>query len=93
MEMNKMRKVLITTAAALLLGSGAAFAQNTQPAQQSAKPAKDPNEVICEKQEAIGSRLATERVCKTRAEWAEERRLNRMDIDKAQTQRGTTDPH
>jgi hypothetical protein len=85
-----MRKVLITTAAALLFGSGTAFAQSTQPAQQPAKPAKDPNEVVCEKQEVLGSRLATQKVCKTRAEWAEERRQNRMDIDKTQVQRDLT---
>jgi hypothetical protein len=83
-----MRKVLMTTAAALLIGSGPAYAQNTQPAQpQTAKPAKDPNEVVCEKQEVIGSRLNFEKVCKTRAEWAEERRQSRMAVDKTQTQR------
>ena len=81
-----MHKVLITTAAALLFGSGAAFAQSTQ-STQPAKPAKDPNEVICEKQEVIGSRLNFQKICKTRAEWAEERRSSRMDLDKVQTQR------
>lgn len=83
-----MRKLLITTAASLLIGAVPAFAQGTQPAQQQpAKPAKDPNEIVCEKQEVIGSRLASEKVCKTRAEWAEERRTSRMDLDKVQTQR------
>jgi hypothetical protein len=84
-----MRKLLITTAATLLIGSAPAFAQTSQPAQQqqTAKPAKDPNEIICEKQEVIGSRLATEKVCKTRAEWAEERRTTRMNVEKTQTQR------
>jgi hypothetical protein len=83
-----MRKFLITTAASLLVGAGPAFAQSTQPAQQqSAKPAKDPNEVICEKQEVIGTRLSSQRICKTRAEWAEERRVSRMDVEKTQVQR------
>jgi invasion protein IalB len=87
-----MSKVLIMTAAALFIGGGIsvpAFAQAAQPAQaqQTAKPAKDPNEIVCEKQEEIGTRLSTQRVCKTRAEWAEERRANRMDVDKVQTQR------
>jgi invasion protein IalB len=85
-----MRKLLITTAASLFVSAGLsapAFGQAAQPAQQTAKPAKDPNEVICEKEEEIGSRLATHRVCKTRAEWAEERRSSRMDIDKVQVQR------
>jgi hypothetical protein len=48
------------------------------------KPAKDPNEKICEKQPVIGSRLATRRVCATRAEWEEKRRLDKEAIDIAQ---------
>ena len=64
-----------------------AFSEGTQ--QQSNK--KDPNEVVCERQEEIGSRLSAVRVCKTRAEWAEERRLTRQDIEHAQTQRGCRD--
>jgi hypothetical protein len=83
-----MRKLLITTAASLLIGALPAFAQGTQPAQQQpAKPVKDPNEIVCEKQEVIGSRLNFQKICKTRAEWAEERRSSRMDLDKVQTQR------
>nr|NUR36906.1 hypothetical protein [Sphingomonas sp.] len=89
-----MRTLLITTAASLLIGASPAFAQSAQPAQgqQTAKPAKDPNEIICERQEEIGTRLSTQKVCKTRAEWAEERRASRMDLDKQQTQRGTSNP-
>ena len=91
-------KLLIATAAALFVSAGVsapAFAQSAQPAQpaQTAKPAKNPNEVICEKQEEIGTRLATQRVCKTRAEWAEERRTNRMDVEKVQVQRDITQTH
>jgi hypothetical protein len=49
--------------------------------------AKDPNRVICEKQEVVGSRLATRRVCMTAAEWADKRREDRQAIDKAQVNR------
>jgi hypothetical protein len=88
-----MRKLLITTAASLLIGAAPAIGQSTSPAQQQpGKPAKDPNEVVCEKQEVIGSRLASQKVCKTRAEWAEQRRQDRMDVDKVQTLRGTNSP-
>ena len=87
-----MRKILITTAAAVLVSGMAspAFAQSAQPAQpqqQAGKPARDPNEIVCERQQQLGSRIATARVCKTRAEWAEERRTQRQDVDKAQMQR------
>ena len=85
-----MRKILITTAAAVLVSGMAspAFAQSAQPTQQQAgKPARDPNEIVCERQQQLGSRIATARVCKTRAEWAEERRTQRQDVDKAQMQR------
>jgi hypothetical protein len=47
-------------------------------------PAKDPNERICEKETIIGSRLATRRVCATRAEWEEKRRLDREAMDRIQ---------
>lgn len=53
-------------------------------AAEGTKKKGDPDEVICEKQEILGSRLATRKVCRTRAEWAEERRLNRDAVDKSQ---------
>lgn len=85
-----MRKLMIA-AAALGLGSPA-LAQGVQPAQpaprqQAGTTARDPNEIVCERQQELGSRIASVRVCKTRAEWAEERRAQRMDVDKAQIQR------
>jgi invasion protein IalB len=84
-----MRNLAFATALSLSisqLAAAPAFAQ-TAPAAPQAKNTPDPNEVVCQKQEETGSRLASHRVCKTRSEWAEERRLNRMDIDKLQTQR------
>jgi invasion protein IalB len=68
----------------------AAQAAPASPNAQNAKP-RDPNEVVCEKQEVVGSRLGYTRVCKTRAEWAEQRRQDRMDIEHVQTQRGCHD--
>jgi hypothetical protein len=50
----------------------------------SVKPTKDPNQVICEKQEVLGSRLAVRRVCMTRAQWAEQRRTERDLVQNSQ---------
>lgn len=51
---------------------------------QSANKSRDPNEVVCEKIEITGSRLIARRACATRAQWAERRLHERLDIDKAQ---------
>ena len=54
--------------------------------EQSKKKTRDPNETVCEQEEVLGSRLATRRVCMTRAQWAEKRRDDRALIDRSQTQ-------
>ena len=95
-----MRSVLLGVIAAIVFATPAASAgaqQQQQPPPSSepitvvgehpAKKAPDPNEVVCEKQQEIGSRIATKRVCMTRSEWGEQRRLDRQDVEKAQSQR------
>ena len=70
-------------AAALLTCVAAAPAA----AQSDDKKTPDPNEMICEKQRELGSRLAVKRVCMTRAQWAQQRLTQRQDVEKAQTYR------
>lgn len=51
------------------------------------KPAaksNDPDEKICEKVQVIGTRIASKRVCATRAQWEERRRMEREVVDDAQ---------
>lgn len=69
---------------------GQAIAQSSgTPAQAPAQSAesKRMSEVVCQKQEVIGSRLAVKRVCKTRAEWADAQLQDRQVIEKVQTER------
>ena len=47
------------------------------------------NKLICRSVEQLGSRLKKNRVCMTRSEWAEQRRQDRMNIDRSQLNRGT----
>ncbi|MDP5277668.1 hypothetical protein Q9Q95_01925 [Sphingomonas sp. DG1-23] len=55
-------------------------------AQEGAKPkTRDPNEVICKKEEVLGSRLQSRKVCMTRAQWAEQRALDRQNVERSQT--------
>lgn len=89
-----MRELIVAAAAALMISPVAAtpaLSQTAPAQQQNAKTTLDPNEVVCEKQEETGSRLTSHRVCQTRAEWAEQKRVQQQDIYKIQTQRGCKD--
>lgn len=75
-------------AATLLAGmSGTALAQAAPPAPAPA-PAQttmpNANEIVCERQEVVGSRLAKKKVCMTRAEWADHRLQDRQELERAQ---------
>jgi invasion protein IalB len=88
-----MRNLVFVSAAVLMMApvaSAPAFAQSA-PAAPQAKSTPDPSEVVCEKEEEIGSRIASHKICKTRAQWAEDRRASRQDIEKIQMQRGCKD--
>ena len=67
-----------------LIALGAMVALAMPAAAQMSKAKGDANEVICEKQEVLGSRLAVKRVCKTRAEWTEQRRADRDLVQNSQ---------
>ena len=46
------------------------------------------NEVVCQKLEVTGTRLGAKRICKTRAQWADQKLQDRQEIEKVQVQRG-----
>lgn len=85
--MNSKLSAAMIAGAVVLTGISPAFAQTAE-APAKAPKARNMNEVVCEKSEVIGSRLATKKVCMTRAEWAERRRTDRQEVDRAQTMRG-----
>lgn len=61
------------------------FEDQPQPAQANPNSKlKDPNKVICERQDDIGSRLGGKKVCKTALQWQEERREQRNDVERIQ---------
>ncbi|HWI89256.1 MAG TPA: hypothetical protein VNS11_08470 [Sphingomicrobium sp.] len=87
-----LKAILIATAA---LAVAAPAASQTTPQVQSPPPATpvpaatpkgDPNRIICEREQEIGSRLGGAKVCKTAAQWEEERRANRDALDALQRQ-------
>ena len=62
--------ILILTMSA----STAALAENTAPTY-------DPNEIVCQTVSVTGSRLGASRRCATRAQWAEDQRMQRRAHD------------
>lgn len=84
MRVNWLAVALLPAAAII---SAPLAAQTNGSASPSASK-RDPNEIVCEKQKVPGSRLATAKVCKTRGEWADLKAQDRMDLERAQTQRG-----
>ena len=69
---------------AVLAATGLFMAPNAAAQPDKARNSPDPNEKICETIKPVGSRLATKRVCATRAEWADKRRQDREETEKAQ---------
>ena len=83
--MMRLSMVVLLLAATSTPVSAATPAQTVD--SQTASAAGNPSQVICERVEKIGTRLGSSRVCMTRAEWAEQRRLNRDTVDRAQQTR------
>ena len=81
----KMVLVLAAVPAAFLT-----MAQTAPTAEQKAY-ADYQNKIVCEKQEVVGSRLAVRKVCKTRAEWMEERLAERQQVNRIQTMQGNNE--
>lgn len=69
---------------AVLAATGLFLAPNAAAQADKDKTPRDPNEKVCETIKPVGSRLATKRVCATRAEWADKRRQDREETEKAQ---------
>jgi hypothetical protein len=55
--------------------------------QPGAVKGSEQTEVVCEKVEQIGTRLVADRVCMTRSQWAEQKRLSRQEVERVQTRR------
>ena len=81
-----MRKAILI--AALLAPAGALVAPSVAVADSGANAdAKRNTQLICRPIKETGSRLSKKRICMTREEWAEQKRIMRADLDRAQTRR------
>jgi hypothetical protein len=74
-----MKKLVILTAALI---SNAVWAEI--PATNASQATPDPDQTICRTVAVTGSRLSHNRICMTRAQWADQRRENRETIEQSQ---------
>jgi len=75
-----MRKLLVLVGLATAVGPAAA----SEPRTSRVGVNNDPSQIVCRTEQEIGSRLRTNRVCRTRAQWAEYRRETRQAVSRAQ---------
>lgn len=71
----------------IMIAIAAPAAAQTTPsstAAPTAAPGKDPNRIICEKEDVIGTRLGAKKVCKTWLEWQQQRQEHRSSVEKVQ---------
>jgi hypothetical protein len=59
--------------------------QATAPGTATASTSPD-DKIVCEREEQIGSRLGARKVCMTVKQWAEQRRIEREQVEKFQQQ-------
>lgn len=83
-------KYLLPALAALVLAVPAVAHDDGQ-AEPAAKEATDDsqNRMICKRQKATGSRLGSEQVCMTAAQWEQLRRDQRQATERTQANRWT----
>ena len=90
-----MLKLVVAISAFAL--AAAASAQTQAPASTPGASAEKTqtdylNERICRSEEVTGSRLTKRKVCKTRAQWADQQLQDRQEIERIQTQRSIKTP-
>ena len=90
-----MTNKLLAAAGVLLLTAGVPALADPSSGTSQEPTAKSQDEgqnrVICRRIEAIGTRLSSKRVCRTKAEWDAEAAANRQDLERSQTQRWKND--
>jgi hypothetical protein len=69
-----------------LMCANRVLAEGSAPATppQDQTKALNPNEVVCQKLEVVGSRLAVKKFCLTRSQWQDSRLQDRQFIEKIQ---------
>ena len=85
-----MHKTLLSAAALAAIAFGTPAVAGSS-GDNAAPAAKTASKVVCRRVEAIGTRLSSKKVCRTKGEWDAEAAANRQDLERSQTQRWKSD--
>jgi len=75
---------------ALIAAAGLSVAVNAEEAAQKTDK-NNPDKLICRSEPVLGSRLAKSKRCMTKAQWDEDRRLTRLQLEQNQNTRYKND--
>jgi hypothetical protein len=84
LRVNTKVKFALTIASSLTIAVPVSAQVSPSPGKARAKSSDPMSEVICQKEDVVGSRLATRRVCMTRFQWQEQRLGDSQQTEKAQ---------
>jgi len=76
-----MFKVIVCSVSCVCLAASTAAQAPTDQASPTLTRVQDPNRMICQREEVIGSRLGGKKICKTAQEWQESQQQARDQID------------
>ena len=82
----------LSIAVLAIVATGALAQGRSMVADRPEGPIKNPDQIVCVSESIIGSRIAQQRVCRTRAEWAEFRAQARGVVDRVQYFKPSCDP-
>lgn len=87
-----MFKSFVVAGSLVLLAAGATASASAEEADPTQKvEAESTTKIVCRRVQTIGTRLASKRVCRTKADWDAEAAANRQDLERSQTQRWKSD--
>ena len=87
------KSLFVSGALALAALSAPAYAGNSSDTTvpQPKVEGEGQNTIVCRRFEAIGTRLSSKKVCRTKGEWDAEAAVNRQNLERGQTQRSKSD--
>ena len=84
-----MLKIACAVGAGLFLATAGLAQTQQEPAKIVKSDEKDPNRIVCQKEDSIGSRLAAKKICLTQKEWDMRQAAHRDEAERVQRDTAT----